>query len=118
MYALVVGCLIMLSGVMYHVCSCCRVFDNAQWWEGVGAVDFVSNISRHFRMGDILAKRRYVHQLEVTILKCIVEMEPLSFTQHPVEIIYAHAAQIMREYKSTKWPHLDFYEIWCLEERM
>jgi tyrosyl-tRNA synthetase len=37
----------------------CRIFNNADWWGGVKAVEFVSDITRHFRVSSMLAKERY-----------------------------------------------------------
>ena len=35
-----------------------RVLDNWSWWESVGAVQFVSDIARPFRVASMLAKER------------------------------------------------------------
>ena len=37
----------------------CRIFNNADWWGEVKAVEFVSDIARHFRVSSMLAKERY-----------------------------------------------------------
>ena len=37
-----------------------RVLNNADWWNKVTAVEFVSDIARHFRLVAMLAKERYV----------------------------------------------------------
>ena len=51
-----------------YVCVCvkfnntfdygCRIFNNANWWGEVRAVEFVSDIARHFRVSSMLAKDR------------------------------------------------------------
>lgn len=35
-----------------------RILNNSDWWEGVGAVNFVSEIARHFRLSAMLRKER------------------------------------------------------------
>ena len=35
-----------------------RILNNSDWWEGVGAVNFVSEITRHFRLSAMLRKER------------------------------------------------------------
>ena len=35
-----------------------RIFNNADWWREVKAVEFVSDIARHFRVSSMLAKER------------------------------------------------------------
>ena len=43
--------------------TCCawyRVFNNAEWWSEVSAVEFASNISRYFRLSTLLHKERQV----------------------------------------------------------
>ena len=36
----------------------CRVLNNAEWWDDVSGVHFVSDITRHFRLSSMLAKER------------------------------------------------------------
>ena len=36
------------------------MYDNGEWWGDVSALEFVSGISRHFRLSAMLAKERYV----------------------------------------------------------
>ena len=35
-----------------------RILNNSDWWEGVSAVNFVSEIARHFRLSTMLRKER------------------------------------------------------------
>lgn len=41
---------------------CCwslsRVLDNSDWWDDVSALEFVADISRHFRMAAMLRRER------------------------------------------------------------
>ena len=45
--------------VKSNVFDGCRIYNNADWWGEVKAVEFVSDIARHFRVSSMLAKERY-----------------------------------------------------------
>ena len=60
----------------------CRILDNADWLRNLDQVQFVSDIGRHFRVGIMLSRTRYLLVQCITIpqVKCesFVEKQCLS----------------------------------------
>ena len=51
--------IVLVLCVKSNVFDGCRIYNNADWWREVKAVEFVSDIARHFRVSSMLAKERY-----------------------------------------------------------
>ncbi len=50
--------LLMFVSCCYCLFVCFRVLDNADWWRDVSALEFVSSMARHFRLGSMLSRDR------------------------------------------------------------
>ena len=62
--------IVLVLCVKSNVFDGCRIYNNADWWGEVKAVEFVSNIARHFRVSSMLAKERYgTYMYHVVLLK-------------------------------------------------
>lgn len=49
---------------MYHKKYFYRIIDNLTWYENKNAVDFISSIGRHFRMGTMLSRTSVESRLQ------------------------------------------------------
>ena len=66
-----------------------RIFNNADWWREVKAVEFVSDIARHFRVSSMLAKERCDTHAAIKFS----EVLSLSFTLSPLSFILSFSVK-------------------------